>query len=305
MHLHHGSHDHAHDHRAARAQNSRLMWIALGINVALVAVTVLGAILTGSLALAADAGHLASDVLAISLGLAAARIAALPGSSRGTFGMGRVEIFAALINGLALVAVAAWITVAAIGNLSDPPELDAAGVLLLGIIGLAGNATATAVLLRGDRGDVNLEGVMRHSIADAMGSLGVVIAGAGILLTGWLYLDPIVALLVAVLILISSRRLLVEPLGVLMERAPAGLEVESIGRAIVAVDGVREVHDLHVWTITSGFRALAAHVTVAPGRDCEAARIEIERELDDGFGLSHTTLQMSNEQLVQIDPPRD
>lgn len=305
MHLHHGSHDHAHDDLAARAQNSRLMWIALGINVALVAVTVLGAILTGSLALAADAGHLASDVLAISLGLAAARIAALPGSSRGTFGMGRVEIFAALINGLALVAVAAWITVAAIGNLSDPPELDAAGVLLLGIIGLAGNAVATAVLLRGDRGDVNLEGVMRHSMADALGSLGVVIAGAGILLTGWLYLDPIVALLVAVLILISSRRLLVEPLGVLMERAPAGLEVESIGRAIVAVDGVREVHDLHVWTITSGFPALAAHVTVAPGRDCEAVRIEIERELDNGFGLGHTTLQMSNEQLVQIDPPRD
>lgn len=274
---------------------------ALIINLAMMVVGIVGAWLTGSLALLADAGHVLSDVLAIALGIAAAKVAARPASGRGTFGLGRVEILAALINGLALVAVSVYIAYEAIGRFSDPPEIDGAGVFLFGGLGLLGNVVATWVLVRGDRSDINLEGVLRHSVADALGSLGVVLAGLGIVLTGWNELDPIVGLLISVLILISSWRLIREPVEVLLERAPEGMDVEAVGMAIARVPGVREVHDLHIWSITSGFPALAAHVTVDATCVVDDTRRVIEKMLKDEFDLDHTTLQVTAEQLLQID----
>lgn len=279
------------------------MAIAFAINLAMLAAGIVGAIITGSLALLADAGHVLSDVLSIALGAAAARVALRPARGRGTFGFGRVEILAALVNGLALVAVSFYIAIEAIGRLSDAPEIDGAGILAFGVFGLLGNAVATVVLAGGDRADINLEGVLRHSLADALGSLGVIIAGVGVLATGWNVLDPIIGLVIAVLILLSSWRLISEPIDVLLERAPAGLDVEAVGLAIAAVDGVREVHDLHVWSITSGFPALAAHVTVKATHDTDAVRTAIELVLEDQYALSHTTLQMGCEELLQIDPP--
>lgn len=274
---------------------------ALIINLAMMVVGIVGAWLTGSLALLADAGHVLSDVLAIALGIAAAKVAARPASGRGTFGLGRVEILAALINGLALVAVSVYIAYEAIGRFSDPPEIDGVGVFLFGGLGLLGNVVATWVLVRGDRSDINLEGVLRHSVADALGSLGVVLAGLGIVLTGWNELDPIVGLLISVLILISSWRLIREPVEVLLERAPEGMDVEAVGMAIARVPGVREVHDLHIWSITSGFPALAAHVTVDATCVVDDTRRVIEKMLKDEFDLDHTTLQVTAEQLLQID----
>jgi cobalt-zinc-cadmium efflux system protein len=274
---------------------------ALLINVVMVVISVVGAVITGSLALFADAGHVLSDVLAIALGIAAAKVAARPASGRGTFGMGRVEILAALINGIALVAVAVYIAIEAIGRFSDPPEIDGLGVLLFGGLGLLGNVLATWVLVRGDRTDINLEGVLRHSVADALGSLGVVVAGAGIMLTGFNELDPIIGLLISVLILLSSWRLIREPVEVLLERAPEGLEVEAVGMAIARVPGVREVHDLHIWSITSGFPALAAHVTVDATCEVDDTRRAIEQMLGDDFNIDHTTLQVSAERLLQLD----
>lgn len=274
---------------------------ALLINLVMVVLSVVGAVITGSLALLADAGHVLSDVLAIALGIAAAKVAARPASGRGTFGMGRVEILAALINGLALVAVAVYVAIEAIGRFSDPPEIDGAGVLIFGVLGLAGNVLATWVLVRGDRTDINLEGVLRHSVADALGSLGVVVAGVGIMLTGFDELDPIIGLLISILILLSSWRLIREPVEVLLERAPEGLEVEEVGMAIARVEGVREVHDLHIWSITSGFPALAAHVTVDATCEVDETRRAIEAMLRDEFHLEHTTLQVSAERLLQLD----
>jgi cobalt-zinc-cadmium efflux system protein len=157
------------------------------------------------------------------------------------------------------------------------------------------------VLVRGDRSDINLEGVLRHSAADALGSLGVVIAGLGIMVTGWEILDPIVGLVIALLILASSWRLISEPVGVLLERAPAGLDVPEIGMSIARVNGVQEVHDLHVWSITSGFPALAAHVIVDPRADANETRHAIEDMLREDFGLDHTTLQMAPAELLQLD----
>jgi cobalt-zinc-cadmium efflux system protein len=271
------------------------MRIALGINAAMVAVEVVGGVLTGSLAVLADAGHLLSDVGAIGLGLLAAALASKPGAGRRTFGYQRSEVLAALANGLLLVAVGVAVAVAAVGRLGDPPSIDGGGVLALGLFGLAGNLAAALVLAGGERRDLNLEGVLRHSVADALGSLGVVLAGAVVLAGGPAAVDPVVGVLIAALVLASSWRLIVEPFEVLMEAAPAGLEVDEIGGAICSEPGVRSVHDLHVWTVTAGFAALAAHVVVAADADRDLVRRRLELLLGERFGLEHTTLQIEEE----------
>jgi cobalt-zinc-cadmium efflux system protein len=271
------------------------MWIALAINAAMVLVEAVGGVLTGSLAVLADAGHLLSDVGAISLGLLAAALASRPGAGRRTFGYQRSEVLAALANGLLLVAVSVGIAIAAIGRFGDPPGIDGAGVLALGLFGLAGNVAATVVLAGGERNDLNLEGVLRHSVADALGSVGVVLAGAVVLVGGSPVVDPIVGILIALLVLASSWRLIKEPFDVLMEAAPEGLEVEAVGAAICSEQGVRSVHDLHVWTVTAGFPALAAHVVVAVEADRDLVRRRLELLLSERFGIEHTTLQMEEE----------
>jgi cobalt-zinc-cadmium efflux system protein len=302
----HGPHDHNHALDARREDSRRRMWIALAINLGLLAAEVVGGILTGSLALLADAGHVLSDAGAIVLALIAVRLAALPAAGRRTFGYQRSEVLAALVNGLTLVAVSIAIAVAAIGRFGDPPEIDGWGVLALGVFGLAGNIAATLVLARGQREDINLEGVLRHSVADALGSVGVIVAGAVVLLGGSPVVDPIVGLLIALLILASSWRLIKEPVDVLMEAAPAGVDVDGVGAAICGEEGVRSVHDLHVWTVTAGFGAIAAHVVVAQGSDRDLIRRRLELTLRERFGIEHTTLQMEEEAdpgLLRINPP--
>ena len=259
------------------------MWWALWINVGLLLAEAIGGILTGSLAVLADAGHLLSDAGSIVLALIAARLATLPAAGRRTFGYQRSEVLAALVNGLLLVAVSVAVAIAA-----------------LGLFGLAGNVAATIVLAGGQREDINLEGVLRHSAADALGSIGVVGAGAFVLLGGSSVIDPIVGLLIAVLILASSWRLIKEPVDVLMEAAPAGLDVDAVGAEICREEGVRSVHDLHVWTVTSGFGAIAAHVVVAQGVDRDLIRRRLELTLREGYGIEHTTLQMEEEASQEL-----
>jgi len=294
----HAGHSHgygAHALEARRADSRRRMVIALAINVGLFAIEVVGGILAGSLAVLADAGHLLSDVASIVLALIAVRLAALPASGRRTFGYMRSEVLAALVNGLLLVAVSVGIGVAAVGRLSDPPEIEGGAVLALGVLGLLGNLVATWVLARGERADVNLEGVLRHSAADALGSVGVVLAGVVVMLGGSDIVDPIVGILISVLVLLSSWRLIKEPIDVLMEAAPANLDVEEVGASICGVEGVRSVHDLHVWTVTAGFGAIAAHVVVARGSDRDLVRQQLELLLRESYGIEHTTLQMEEE----------
>jgi cobalt-zinc-cadmium efflux system protein len=299
MHLHHHHH-----HGLGREGNRRRMGIALAINVVLLVAGVVGALVFGSVALLADAGHVLSDVGAIALGLVAAAMAARPARGRRTFGLHRGEIIAALVNGLLLVAVAVLVFAEAIGRLDNPPSVDATGVLAIGLIGLAGNAAATLVLLAGDRQDLNLEGVLRHSAADALGSLGVVVSAVVLLTTGWRYADPIAGLVIGVLVLIGSYGLVRDAFDVLMEAAPAGIDVQEVGRAMVAVPGVREVHDLHVWTVTSGFPALAAHVRTDPADDLDEVRSRVEAVLHERFEIHHTTLQMMAERLLSIEDRR-
>jgi cobalt-zinc-cadmium efflux system protein len=292
-------HVHGHDHRLAlearRSDSRRRLWIALAINCALLAVEVVGGILTDSLAVLADAGHLLSDVGSIGLALFAAALASRSGGARRTFGYQRSEVLAALANGLLLVVVAIAIAIAALGRLGDPPQIDGGGVLALGLLGLAGNLAATVVLAGGRREDLNLEGALRHSFADALGSLGVVLAGAVVLFGGSPVVDPIVGLVIAVLVLVSSWRLIKEPIEVLMETAPEGLDVDAMGAAICTEEGVRSVHDLHVWTVTPGFGALAAHVVVAAGSDRDLTLRRLEVLLHERFDIDHTTLQIEEE----------
>ncbi len=286
---------HAHALQARRGDSRRRLWIALAINAAMLVVEAVGGLLTGSLAVLADAGHLLSDVGAIALALAAARLASRPGGARRTFGYQRSEVLAALLNGLLLAAVGAAVTIAALGRLSNPPGIDGAGVIALGALGLLGNLAVAVILARGERRDINLEAVLRHSAADALGSFGVLVTGAVVLAGGSRLIDPIVGALIGILILASSWRLIREPVDVLMEAAPAGVDVEALGAALCAVEGVRAIHDLHVWTLSAGFGAIAAHVVAAPGSDRDLIRRELELLLAGRFEIEHTTLQMEEE----------
>ncbi|MFL5827785.1 MAG: cation diffusion facilitator family transporter [Thermoleophilaceae bacterium] len=277
------------------------MVVALAINVALLAIGVAGWLAFDSVALLADAGHVLSDVAAIALGVFAATVAARPPTAKRTFGYHRTEILAALANGVLLVAVAVVVFVEAIGRLNGSPDVGAGGVLVVGLIGLAGNVAATAALAGGEREDINLEGVLRHSAADALGSLGVIVAGAVVLATGWEQADAIAGMLIGLLVLLGSWRLISEPLNVLMEGAPPGVNVNDVGEAMARVDGVREVHDLHVWTVTSGFPALAAHVIVEATHDPDIVRGQVEALLNERFGIEHTTLQVMAERLLKLE----
>jgi cobalt-zinc-cadmium efflux system protein len=284
------------------------MLVALAINLALLAATVIGGILADSLALLADGGHLASDVAAIGIALVAARLASVAPTAARTFGLQRTEVFGALINGIGLVVVSALIVFEAVARFSDPPHVSGAAVLVLGLVGMAGNAAATVVLMGGAREDLNLEGVLRHSFGDALSSLGVVVAGVIVLATGWDAVDPLISLLIAGLIAASSWRLLKEPVDVLMEAAPAGMDAREIGEALAADADVIEVHDLHVWTVTSGFPALSAHVVVPRGCDRDIVRHRLEQVLQERFGINHTTLQVvrgtETGELLQVEAPR-
>jgi cobalt-zinc-cadmium efflux system protein len=271
------------------------MLVALAINVVMLVAEAVGGFVTGSLALLADAGHVLSDVGAIALGLTAASVATRAGGARRTFGLQRAEVLAGLVNGVALVAISIWIAIEAVGRFSESVELDAGPVLVLGFLGLAGNVVATIVLARGERGDINLEGVLRHSAADALGSVGVIASAVVILATGWEQADAVASLLIAALVLASSWRLISEPLNVLMEAAPENIDVDELGEALCRADGVIAVHDLHVWTVTSGFVALSAHVVVAEGADRDLTRARLALLLRDEYGIEHSTLQMEDQ----------
>jgi cobalt-zinc-cadmium efflux system protein len=295
---------HHHDHHYHRADDRRRMVIVLVLNLVLLVVGVVGGLVFNSLALLADAGHVLTDVVAIGLALFAAWMATRPSGPQQTFGYRRGEILAALFNGFTLVAVAVFVFVEAIVRLSDPPDVVGAGVLVIGLASLVGNGVATLVLMGGDRENVNLEGVLRHTAADALGSLGVIVAGLLVITTGWDQADPIISMGIAVLILLGSWRLLREPFNVLMESAPEGIDVQEVGQAMCSVPGVREVHDLHVWTVTSGFPALAAHIRSDPSESPDEVRERLEAILHERFGLDHTTLQVMPEQLLQLEDRR-
>jgi len=279
----------------------------LGLTLAFTAVEIVGGLATGSLALLADAAHMLSDNLALGLALFAVWLAGRPSTPQRTFGYQRAEILAALANGVVLVALAIWIFVEAWGRIDDPPTVLAGWVAVVAVIGLAVNLLAAGILARAAHDTLNMSAALRHVLADALGSAGVLVSALVILLTGWRYADPIAGAVIAVLVLWSSWSVLRDSVHILLEGAPKGIDARGLGRRLAEVPGVVEVHDLHVWTITSGFPALAAHVLVEGGDDCHARRRELEELLLREYGIEHTTLQVDHvapPRLVSIEPRR-
>ena len=299
-----GHHGHDHAHLAADRERSRRgLTIALGLTIAVLLAEAIGGVVAGSLALVADAGHLFADAGAILLALAASVVAERPAAGRRTFGWQRVEILAALANGMLLVLIAAATSVEAVIRLSDPPDVRGGIALAVASAALAFNLASGAVLMRSGSG-LNVRAALRHVIADAISSFGVIVAAICILAFGWQAIDPIVSLGIAALILLSAVSILRESADVLLESAPSGIDVEAMGRSMAGVDGVIEVHDLHVWTVTSGFPAVAAHVTVAAAAEPSLVRRRMAEMLRRHFGVTHSTLQVEREgsehELLQI-----
>ena len=288
--------DFSHDHvgHGDRARDRRALATALVLIVALMGGEVAAGIVAGSLALLADAGHMLSDAAALAAALIAARLASRPARGPWTFGFGRSEILAAQANGIALLLVGVWIVYAAARRLADPPVVHGGIVLAVALAGVAVNLAATLVLAGADRRSLNVRGAFLHVATDLAAFAATAVAGALVLATGWNRFDPIASLLVAALMVRSSWSLLRDSGRIFLEGAPPGIDPEAVARALAEDDDVVEVHDLHVWTVTSGFPALAAHVLVAPGSDCHDARRRLQRLLEERFGLRHTTLQVDH-----------
>ena len=296
----HGPLTHRHELDTSRAESRRAIAIAGAIVLAFAGVEAVAGLASGSLALLADAAHMLSDALAIGLALFAAWLALRPATPERSFGWRRAEILAALANGLALVVLGSWILYEAVLRFSDPPSVAGGWVLVTGSLGLLVNLAVLRVL-RGAGSGLNARAAVLHVFADLASSVGVVVAGAVVLATGWPYADPIAGVLIGLLVLASTVGVVRESLGVLLEGTPAGMDAAAIGMAMAGTDGVVDVHDLHVWTITSGFPALSAHVLVRPDADCHAIRRDLEVLLRDRFELTHTTLQVEHAPgLVQV-----
>jgi cobalt-zinc-cadmium efflux system protein len=291
-------HDHGHGdhHHHAPAADADLRWlaVALGLIAGYMVVEVVGGILASSLALLSDAAHMLTDAGAIGLALVAARLAARPAAGRFTFGLGRAEILSAQVNGAALLVLAGVIAIEAIRRLFEPPAVDGAFVVVVGLAGAVVNVAAAWVLGRAERRSLNVEGARQHVLTDLYASLAAAAAGAVVLASGFDRADGIAALFVSALMLRSGWGLLRESGRVLLEAAPKGLDPDAIGRAMASEPGVVEVHDLHVWEVTSGFPALAAHVVVKPGDDCHAMRRHLQRVVASRFGIDHVTLQVDH-----------
>jgi cobalt-zinc-cadmium efflux system protein len=301
------SHDHHHHGVSPDADRGKLR-LALGLILGFMAVEVVAGLLADSLALLSDAAHMLTDAGSVGLALVALSLAARPPTGRFTFGLGRAEILSAQVNGASLLVLAGVIGVEAVRRLGDPPDVEGAIVIAVGLLGAAVNVGSAWALAKAERRSLNVEGARAHVMADLYASLGAAIAGVIILTTGFREADPIAALLVSALMLRTAWSLLRESGLVLLEGAPRGLDSEAVGQALARHPGVIEVHDLHVWEVTSGFPALAAHVLVAPGDDCHGIRRELETLLDERFSIHHTTLQVEHDHadsLLEIEPSRD
>jgi cobalt-zinc-cadmium efflux system protein len=281
---------HAHEHEAARRSLSAALALIVGL---LVAEIVVG-ILAGSLALLADAGHMLTDAAALALALVAAGVAARPPAGSWTFGFRRVEILAALANGITLALVGIWIVYAAVRRLVSPTDVRGGLVLVLAGAGIAVNVAAAALLARPSRKSLNIRGAFLHVATDVAAFAGTAVAGVLILITGWDRFDPLASLAVAGLIFWSSAVLLRESSRILLDVSPGEMPPQEVAEAMLAIPDVVQVHDLHVWTVGSGFPSLSAHVLVRPEGDCHEARRELAAMLSERFGLQHTTLQVEH-----------
>ncbi|WP_067825355.1 cation diffusion facilitator family transporter [Nocardia inohanensis] len=310
-HTHEHGHSHGaggHAHGASADSDKRWLSGALALIVVFMLGEVVVGIMAGSLALLSDAAHMLTDAASIVLALWAIRLAARPAAGRMTYGWKRAEILSAQANGLTLLLLAAWLTYEAIRRLIDPPEVTGGLVLVTALVGIVVNVAASWMISRANRTSLNVEGAFQHILNDLFAFIATAIAGVIILLTGFARADGIATLVVVVLMVKAGIELVRASSRIFLEAAPANLDPTEIGAAMAAVDSVVEVHDLHIWEITSGSPALSAHVLVDPGSDCHQARTTLAKLLDDDFHIEHVTLQVDHAtpSVLQVgDPAHD
>jgi cobalt-zinc-cadmium efflux system protein len=296
-------HDHAHVHPGET--DARRLTLAFALIVALMLAEVVAGILGSSLALVSDAGHMLTDAIALGLALAALRLAERPPAGSFTYGMRRAEILSAQVNGITLLLLGALIVYAGIRRLIDPPDVEGALVLIVALVGIGVNLAAARLLASAARRSLNIEGAFLHVVTDLFAFVATAIAGGLILIWGFDRADGIASLLIAALMLWAAYGLLRESGRVFMEAAPPDLDPQAIGEALASAAGVVEVHDLHVWEVTTGMPAISAHMIVGRDADCHEARWRAARLLADRFGVEHSTLQVEHEpgdELLQIEP---
>ncbi|HET8755076.1 MAG TPA: cation diffusion facilitator family transporter [Solirubrobacteraceae bacterium] len=296
-------HHHDHAHGVGADADSGKLALALALILGFMCVEVAVGIAADSLALLSDAAHMLTDAGALALSLVAIRLARRPAAGAMTYGLKRSEILAAAINGTTLLVLGLLIVYEGIRRLFDPPAVEGGPVLAVAILGIAVNLAATMILARANRESLNIEGAFQHILTDLAAFVATAIAGAVVLLTGFDRADGIAALLVAALMLRAAYMLLRESGRIFLEAAPRGLDPATIGRTMAAHAGVAEVHDLHIWEVTSGFPALSAHVLVGRDTDCHDVRRTLEAMLHDDFEIEHTTLQVEHEgeELLEIE----
>jgi cobalt-zinc-cadmium efflux system protein len=292
----HGEHGHAgHSHGVSADADVRKLAIALGLIVGFMCFEIAIGLVAESLALLSDAAHMLTDAAALGLSIVAIRLVARPARGVMTYGLKRVEILSAQANGVSLLVLALLIVFEAIRRLINPPDVGGTLVLIVALVGIVVNLLATWTLAQANRESLNIEGSFQHLLTDLYAFIATAIAGAVIIWTGFARADAIASLLVAALMLRAAYGLLRASGRVFLEAAPAGLDPDEIGRLLASQPNVREVHDLHVWEISSGFPALTAHVLVAPDTDCHGTRGQLALLLQEQFGIVHTTLQVDHE----------
>jgi cobalt-zinc-cadmium efflux system protein len=289
--------DHEHPRATSALGNRRALVLALALTATFLIVEAIGGWLTGSLALIADAGHMLTDVAALGLSLFAIVIAARPATHARTFGYKRFEVIAAAINGITLILIAAYITWEAVGRLDHPPEISSLPMLLVALGGLTVNLIVMRLLSHGRHESLNLRGAYLPVLGDLLGSIGAIAAALVILATGWTRADPLISLAIAALIVISAVRLIRESLDVLMESTPRGLDVGEIEAALTEIPGVQCVHDVHVWTVTSGFLAMSGHISITNAESYSRVLVAAQDLLRERFGVNHATIQVETPEI--------
>jgi len=286
--------EHEHDHAISRDADRRLLFGALALILAFMVGEVVVGLVVGSLALLADAAHMLTDAGAIALALVAMRLAVRPASGAYTYGLKRAEILSAQVNGLTLAVLVVVFVVEGVRRLLAPPDVAGAAVAAVAAVGIVVNLAAAALLARADRRSLNIAGAYWHVVTDLFAFVATLVAGLLIWWTGWTRADAVAALVVAALMAVAAYRLLRDSSRIFLEAAPRGLDAQVIDAAIRGVEGVADVHELHVWEVTSGFPALSAHVLVDPAADCHERRLVIEAVLGSRFDIAHTTLQVDH-----------
>ncbi|MWC29925.1 cation diffusion facilitator family transporter [Paenibacillus sp. MMS18-CY102] len=293
-HAHHGHSHHGHGHSHGQPGNRRGLAIALGITGGIMVLEFVGGLMTGSLALLSDSGHMLSDTAAIALSLVAFWFAAKPATPAKTYGYHRFEILAALFNALTLFVIAGMIAVEAYHRFGEPPQVAGLPMMLIASVGLLANlASAWSLHRQGDvEHNLNVRSAYLHILGDALGSVGAIIAGLLVIAFGWNWADPLVSVLVALLILRGAWGILKSVIHILMEGSPEGVACDEVKQTLLNIEGVRDVHDLHIWTITSGMPALSGHLLIEEQQDCQLVLQEALKRLADDYGLEHATLQI-------------